>query len=248
MAIIDSREGLAEYCKRKLGHPVMQINVTPDQIEDRIEDCFDMFREFHDEGTIRNYVAVKLTQDMIDKKSLPVPDNVYTVTRVIPFNSNSGFNKNLQIQMFMSDIMASISSSGIGGVSTFMGTKNYLALINDIFNAEPIVRFSRHMNKMFIDCDSSRLSVGQIVLIEGWIAIDPETYSDVYNDRWVKNFCTQLIKQNWGQNLKKYAGIQLPGGIVLDGQTIFDEATAEIARLEEELHATYASPINFMVG
>ena len=86
------------------------------------------------------------------------------------------------------------------------------------------------------------------VVVEAYESLDPETYTDVWNDRWLKRYATAQIKKQWGENLKKFDGIQMPGGVVFNGQKIWDEATEEIRALEEEMIISYSLPVNDMIG
>ena len=111
------------------------------------------------------------------------------------------------------------------------------------------VRFNRHMNRLFIDMDwSYDVSIGDYIIIEGWTFLDPDTYTDVYNDRFLKQYATALIKQQWGNNLKKFEGVQLPGGVTLNGQKIYEEAVEEIDNLKAEAKDTYQLPVDFFTG
>jgi hypothetical protein len=92
------------------------------------------------------------------------------------------------------------------------------------------------------------VDIGTYIIVECWRILDPDTYTDVYNDMFLKRYCTSLIKRQWGENLKKFAGVQLPGGVVLNGQAIFDESTEEIKNLEEEMQSKYELPVDFYLN
>jgi len=127
--------------------------------------------------------------------------------------------------------------------------KTELNLINDLMTGQKPVRFNRHMNRLFIDLDwKNEVQEGDYVIVEGWSSLDPDTYTDVYNDGFLKRYCTALIKQQWGINLKKFEGVQLPGGVTLNGQIIYNEATEEIDKLKQEVQDTYQLPIDFFTG
>ena len=127
--------------------------------------------------------------------------------------------------------------------------KQELELINQLLTGVKPVRFNRHMNRLYIDLDwTGDVPVGTWIIVECWRILDPDTYRDVYNDMFLKRYCTALIKRQWGINLKKFGGIQLPGGVTMNGQKIFEDANADIAKLEDEMEAKYEKPIDFFVG
>jgi len=130
----------------------------------------------------------------------------------------------------------------------FMAMQN-IALMEDIFVGQQGLRFNRHTDKLYIDMDwGARLTVGEYIIVECYERMDPDTYTDVWNDRWLKRYATAQIKKQWGENLKKFEGIQMPGGVVFNGQKIWDEASEELARLEDEMTQSYSLPVNDMVG
>jgi hypothetical protein len=117
-----------------------------------------------------------------------------------------------------------------------------------LFSGETPVRFNRHTDKLYIDMNWATISAGEWAVIEGWIIIDPDTYPQIYNDRMLKKLATAYIKRQWGNNLKKYQGMQLPGGIMMNGQQIYEEAVQEITELEQTIRNTFEEPPQFLVG
>jgi hypothetical protein len=123
-------------------------------------------------------------------------------------------------------------------------------MLEMILVGENPIRFNRKMDRLYIDMNWSAPEVpaGTFIIIEAWKYLDPDTYTRVYNDSWLKEYTTQLIKRQWGENMKKYGNYTLPGGIVVNGQQIYDEASTEIARLEIKLRDEFEEPSMFEVG
>lgn len=267
---VTSRTELIEYCLRKLGHPVMEINVDVDQIEDRIDDAFDFYYDYHYDATEHKFYAHQVTATDLTNGWITLPDEVIFVRKVLqfgmgsssslrpfgdtmaswdftvnnPFNSTGGgtgyveYTTNEQIGMSSSLSDFFITMQGLENMQQTLGV-----------NADIPIRFNRHTNRVYFDTDlGAKLNEGEYIVMEGWVVLDPDVYNDVYNDRWLKRYATTLIKQQWGMNLSKYNGIQLPGGVTLDGQAIYAEAKEELQQLEEEMQDKYELPVDFMMG
>jgi hypothetical protein len=119
-----------------------------------------------------------------------------------------------------------------------------------MFTGEVPIRFQRHMQKLFIDWSwgSKQAELGDVIVAECYASINPDVYGRVWNDRWMKEYATALIKRMWGNNLKKFAGLQLPGSVTLNGDRIFQEAIDEIAKLEQQMQTEYGAPLEFMMN
>jgi hypothetical protein len=244
MAIITSRAGLIAYCLRSLGDPVIQINVAPEQIEDRVDEALAKFWDFHGDGSQRTFLSHKLTSKEITNKSIVIPDEVLSVVRVLPFN-NSISSFNLQYQAFMTELLAPALK---GTTSNYLIAMEHLSTLQQIFNAEKGVRFNRITHLLTLDTDWSVLKVDDFIIIECFALIDPLDWTEIYNNQWIKEYTTALIKRQWGSNLSKYNGFQLPSGMTLDGATILQTALQEIEQLELELQTTWSLPLDFAVG
>jgi hypothetical protein len=246
MATIFSRQQFAEYCLRKLGAPVIEINVADEQIDDCIDDALQKFWEFHGEGSEKNFVTITLTSDDITNRYITIPENIVTILRILPFNNISS-SLNLEYQFFLTEIM-NVKRLINDGLHSYAITEEYLKTINEFFNREKMIRWNRHTNRLFLDTDWSLFKPGDYIVLEAYVIIDPEDYDSVWNNIWLKKYATALIKRQWGQNMLKYDGFQLPSGITLNGRQLFDDANAEIQQLEEELQDVWQLPVDFMVG
>ena len=247
MASPSTRQGLIDYCLRKLGHPVVEINVDDDQVEDRVDEAFQYYRDFHYDATQKVYSSMQLTSNVIAQQYITLPQEMIGVERILQISnrSNGASMFDARYQLMLNNIQSLTNTD----IIYYSMLKTELNLINDLMTGQKPVRFNRHMNRLFIDLDwKNEIHEGDYVIVEGWSSLDPDTYTDVYNDGFLKRYCTALIKQQWGINLKKFEGVQLPGGVTLNGQIIYNEATEEIDKLKQEVQDTYQLPIDFFTG
>ena len=245
---ITTRQNLIDYCLRRLGAPVTEINVDDDQVSDRIDDAIEFFQEYHFDGVEKVFLKKTLDQDDIDNEYLAVADPVISVLRVLPIPNFNAFQTgffNEEYQLRLNDLE---NFSGSALINWAMSQTNF-SLVEHLFSIQPTLLFNRKQNKMYLETDwDNKFSVGTILIIEAYRALDPATYTEVYNDMFLKKYATALIKQQWGSNLKKFTGVTLPGGVTLDGQTIFTEALEEITKIEEEMNMKYELPPDGFIG
>ena len=247
MANPNSRQGLMDYCLRRLGHPVIEINIDEDQIEDRIDDAFQFYREYHYDAVERVYLKYQITSEDMTNRYIPLNDNIVGVDRILPFsNRSTGINIfDIRYQILINDLYSLMSTDLI----YYSQVKTQIELINQLLVGVKPVRFNRHMNRLYIDMDwEADVDVGSFIIVECFRILDPDTFTDVYNDRFLKQYATALIKRQWGENMKKFQGVQLPGGVLLNGQQIFDEAIEELTRLEQEMQSRFELPPDMFVG
>jgi hypothetical protein len=242
-----SREQLKDWCLRQLGFPVIEINVDPDQVEDRIDEALQYFQQFNYDGVERWYLKHQITQEDKDNQYIRVTDNIIGVTRIFPVGStNASVNMfDLRYQLRLHELYDFTSTSYVNYVLTMQ----HIRTLDMLFSGETPVRFNRHTDKLRIDWDwQNDIQVGEWVIIEGFIIVDPDVYTDIYNDRMLKKLATAYIKRQWGANMSKFAGMQLPGGITMNGIQIYQDAMNEIKDLEDLIRDTYSEPPIFLVG
>lgn len=247
MAKPTTREDFINYCLRKLGHPVIEINVDEDQVEDRIDEALDFYHQFHNEGTVLHWLSHQVDATDISNKYFTVDEDIIGVRRILPVTdkNNIGGMFDIRYQWRLND-MQNFSSLQLNYYDT---TMKHMTLINQILVGEAPIRFNRHMDRVYVDMDWDKdVAVGDWIVMEAWLVVDPETYTDVYGDRMLQKYATALLKKQWGNNMKKYQGVQLIGGVEMNGQTIYEEADAEIKELEEEFRRVYELPVRFFVG
>jgi len=243
----NSRSTLIQYCLRKLGHPVIDINIDDDQISDCVDDALQMFEEYHFDGVERIFLKHQITADDITNEYITISNAVIGIKKIFPIgssgsSSSSFFSVDYQ---FMQDEVWNIGGGDL--IHYDMVTRN-IALMQNLFLSTEQFAFHRHKNQLTIEMKWSELSTGNYLIIECYRILDPNTYTDVYNDMFLKRYLTALMKKQWGSNLKKYEGLILPGGVTFSGQSIFDEASTEIDTIEEEMTLKYELPIDFEIG
>ena len=250
MAIPTTRDTYIDYCKRALGDPVIEINVDEDQLDDRVDQALEYYREFHSDSMLRTYIKHQLTATDVSNKFIAMPANVLQVKRVLPFQlstqSNSMFD--VKYQLMLHDITN--MTSFLGDVGYFSQIQQYTQLLDMTLNGHPQHDYSYHQQRVYIhgDFEDETLKVDKFVVIEALVKIDENVYNSMWNDKWLKLYGTQLIKQQWGANLIKFSGMQLPGGVSMNGDAIYEQATQEILRLQEELRLEQEDPVAMFVG
>ena len=247
MANLTSRQQLIDYCLRQLGHPVLEINIDDDQLEDRIDEAFSFYREFHYDAVELVYFKHQITSTDITNQYIPITDEIIGVTKIFPFtNKTTGMNIfDIRYQILINDLYSLMSTDMI----YYSMVRQHLELLNQLLVGQKPIRFNRHMNRLFIDMDwKADVKENDYIIVECYRVLNPDTYTDVYNDRVLKKYATALIKKQWGTNLKKFTGVQLPGGVTLNGQIIYDEAVEELKEIEEMVRDTYELPTDFFVG
>lgn len=257
MSTLTSRAQFKDYCLRRLGFPVIDINVDDDQVEDRIDDALLYWQDYHFDGLQKTYYIHKITEQDNQNKFLDLTSvrdssnnatEVVGVTRIFPIqDSSTTINMfDLRYQLRLNELYDFTSASYIN----YTLTQQHLRSLELMFTGETPVRFQRHMQRLFIDWawDSSQVPVGTVAIIECYTTINPDYYGRVWNDRWLKEYATELIKKQWGSNLKKFGGMQLPGGVVLNGDQIYKDAETEIRRLEEDMEKNYGGILEFFMN
>lgn len=242
-----TRQQLIDYCLRALGDPVVDINVESQQVEDRVDEAIEYFRQYHYDGIEKVYLKHEITQTDIDNKFITLPDLVYGISRVFPIASGTSTSKSifdLQYQLRLNDLYDLTSTS----IIYYSQVMSHLALLDMELNGHPIYRFNRLDGKLYIEASwQDEMQIGNYVLVECYRALDPTTTPKVYGDTWLKHYLTALIKKQWAVNLKKFQGLQLPGGVTIDGASLYTEAIEEIKELEDEM-LNKAAPLQWFMG
>lgn len=316
--MVTTRQGLIDYCLRELGEPVVEINVDDSQVEDRVDEALEYWRQYHWDGIEKVYLKEKVTaseiqllstgaenfdlEDIVigqtsgatakvckeglressgntllvrnvkgefqvgetitssnqtaqvasvtlgsyDKKYLDIPDLIYGVSRIIPF-ANASSSKNLfdlQYQLRLNDLYDLTSVSLI----YYKTVMNHLALLDFELNGKPTFRFNRRSGKLYLDVNwESDIKLGDFIVVECYRALDPAQSAKVWDDAWLKEYTTALIKRQWAANGKKFQGLVLPGGISIDWDKMYAEAKDEITELKEALQLQ-SPPLEFFMG
>lgn len=244
---VTTRQELIDYCLRKLGAPVIEINIDADQIEDRVDEAIEYYRLYHWDGIEKVYLKHEITEENVANRYIELPELIYGVVKVFPIASGTSTSRSmfdLQYQLRLNDLYDLTSTS----IIYYSQVMSHLALLDHTLSGHQIYRFNRINGKLFIDASwSSEIKVGTFILVECYRILDPSDAPRLYNDPWLKHYLTALIKQNWATNLKKFDGLQLPGGVSIDGAGLYQEATQEISDLEDEL-MNKSAPLDFWLG
>ena len=251
---VTSREELIDYCLRKLGAPVLEINVDPDQVEDRIDEALQLYQAYHDDAIHHDFYIHQATAADVANKYIELPNSFCYVRHIIQFaeggtgKTSSGMLSDFwqySAKQYQSVLGSILNSGGSGGLVNYSIGQSYIQQMTDTFSGKNRVRFSRHMDRIYIE-DS--LEEGVYYVVDGYSIIDPEVFIQVYDDYFLKRYATALIKKQWGSNLIKFAGMQLPGGVTVNGEFIYQEAKEELDKLEEEIRLNWEMPVDFFFG
>ena len=269
---ITTRETLRQYCLRALGKPVIEINVEDDQVEDRIDEALQYFAQYHYDGVERMYLKYEVQSaditrarenetlstvtDTADstvtavfkegKNYIPMPSSVVSVIQVFPFTDKAALNLfDVRYQLRLNDLYDFSSTS----IIHYDMTLRHLDLLDHILVGERPLRYNQHKNRLYIDMDwANDVDAGDFLIIECYRKLDPATFTNVFDDIFLKKYLIQLIKKQWGANLSKFQGVAMLGGVQMNGEQIYTQALEEIQRLEEQIQLSYELPPNYMVG
>jgi len=281
MAKPASRQQLIDYCLRKLGAPVLEINVDDDQIDDAVDDAIQLFNERHFDGVERMFLKYKITQEDLDRgrakdtdgvgivtttatstnisgygtttsswyetsNFIQVPDSVVGIEKIFKFDTStiSGGMFSIKYQLFLNDLYNFNSVE----LLQYAMVKSYLEDIDFLLTTDKQVRFNKRQDRLYLDIDWGAESLDNFLVLDCYRALDPASFTQVYNDVFLKQYLTALIKRQWGQNLIKFRGVKLPGGIELNGREIFDDAEREIEGLRSRMASEYELPPYDFVG
>lgn len=253
---INSRDALIDYCFHRLGAPVIEVELDEQQVSYCVDDAVQRWQQVHSDGSIRKYVPHTITEDDIKRGYIRLPDTILSVVRVLPVTL-SGVIANTLSGMGMFNPVYQYSITDFknvlnGEMSSYNDLMTNIQMAQDLFHAETGLQFNRLSSKLYLETDynsaSSLVKLGTIIVVECYMAIEEDEAPRMWSDWWLKRYAAALMKRQWGTNLKKFDGVQLPGGITTNGQIIYGEALQEIEELEHELRDQHELPPIFMVG
>lgn len=280
MAKPTTRQELIDYCLRKLGAPVLEINLDDDQIDDLVDDALQYFNERHFDGVERMYLKYKITKEDIDRgrgngtngvgivtttgstnisgigstsfkfyessNFIQVPDSVIGIEKVFKFDTSSisGGMFSIKYQLFLNDLYYFNSVE----LLQYAMVKSYLEDIDFLLTTDKQVRFNKRQNRMYLDIDWASQKEGSFLVIDCYRALDPSSFTKVYNDSFIKKYLTALMKKQWGQNLIKFRGVKLPGGIELNGRELYEDAERELQDIKQRMSMEYELPPYDFIG
>lgn len=247
MAKPTTRDQFIEYCLRKLGKPVLDINVDYDQIQDRVDQALSMYADYHYDASEKIYYKQEITSQIKADKYFTLPENIMGAVRIFQIGNMSTGSAdmfNIQYQIALNDLY---TLTNVSMVPYYMAME-HLTLLSELLIGQKLIRYQRHNNRLYIDMNWNNVREGQFLIVECHGVIDPEVYTDIWSDRWLQNYCTALIKEQWGTNLTKFTGLSLPGNVQFNGERILSDAKNEIEKYEEELKTNYAAFPEDMMG
>ena len=271
MAIPTTKATFKSYCLRALGFGVIDINVSDDQVDDRIDEALQYFAQYHYDGIEKMYLKYQITEadvtraatnttttatDTIDSTItasfgegngfIPMPSSVVSVIQIFPFDDSATNNMfDIRYQLRLNDLYDFSSTS----IIHYQMTMQQLDHLSHILVGEKPVRFNQHQNRLYVDMDwTNDVSVGEYLIIECYRKIDPASYADIFDDIYLKRYATALIKRQWGANLSKFNGVAMLGGVTMNGGEIYQQAQEQLERLEEQIQLSFETPIDYMVG
>ena len=270
MAIPTSKSTFKSYCLRNLGFGVIDINVSDDQADDRIDEALQYFAQYHYDGIEKTYLKYKITQSDIDRARsnatttsadtvdssitasfeegnnfIPMPSAVVSISNIFNFSNaqtNSMFD--IRYQLRLNDLYDFSSTS----IIHYEMTMQQLDLLEHVLVGEVPIRYNQHQNRLYLDMDWEQMTVDEYLIIECYRKVDPATYTYIFDDMYLKRYATALIKRQWGANLSKFNGVATLGGVSMNGEQIYSQAIEEIQRLEEQIQLSFETPIDYMIG
>ena len=285
MAQPSSRQGLIDYALRKLGAPVLEINIDDDQIDDLVDDAIQIFNERHFDGVEEMFLKHEFTQDELDRGKAPsqtdsdntagivtttgtsttisgygtttssfvensnfiqIPDSVIGIEKIFKFDSSSisGGMFSIKYQLFLNDLYYFNSVE----LLQYSMTKSYLESIDFLLTPEKQIRFNKKQNRLYLDMDYNSINVGDFIVIDCQRILNPNDFTKVYNDQFLKMYLTALMKRQWGQNLIKFRGVKLPGGLELNGREIYEDGERELESIKQKMQLEYELPPLDFIG
>ena len=247
MAVPSSRSAFKEYCLKRLGKPVIDINIDEEQCEDRIDEALKYYQDYHYDGTERVLLKHQITSSDITNGYITLADEVIGVSRVLDLGQavQSSNLFNIRYQIHLNDLFDLSASSYVPYVTAM----RHVETLEELFVGKKPIRYNRHRNQLHIDMDwDEDVTADEYIIVDAHQIVDPDTYTDVWGDRWLGRYATALIKKQWGSNLTKFEGMQLPGGVTFNGTKIYDDANEELNKLEEEMITSYSLPVTDLTG
>lgn len=281
MAKPSSRKELIDYCLRRLGSPVLEINIEDDQIEDLIDDALQYFHERHFDGVERMYLKYIVSQEDVDRGNassknpvgpgittttgtstingvsksfnfyessnyIQIPDSVIGVEKLFKFNAStiSSGMFGIKYQLFLNDLYNFNSIE----LLQYSMVKTYLEDIDFLLTTDKQIRFNKRQNRLYLDFNWAEIKSGDFLVIDCYRILDPNNFTKIYNDSFLKQYLTSLMKKQWGQNLIKFRGVKLPGGIELNGRELYEDGERELESIKQKMSLEYELPPYDCIG
>lgn len=228
-----TRVQFKEYILRKLGAPVIEINVAEEQVDDRVDEALSFWADYHYNGSQLVYLKHQLTQNDLDNGYIALPAGLLGIAGIFNMNTSAAtgsgmFDFNYQFMLENADDIASFQ------MQNYYMSMQHIAMMQELLIGQPHIRYNKHVNRIYLDVSADKLLLGNYIIIEAHDVVDPAAFPDVWADRWLQNYATALVKENWGSNLTKFTGMSLVGGVQFNGDAILAEAREERKAMEED--------------
>jgi hypothetical protein len=225
---------------------VIEINVEDDQVEDRIDEALKYYWDYHFDGTERIYYKHQVTSNNISDGYIVLPENIIGAVRIFDVSGSMVTNNifDIRYQIALNDMYTLTSVSMIPYYMAFQ----HIQLLEQLLVGQQPIRYNRHNDRLYVDMNWDKVNVGGFIIVEAYQVLDPDVYTDAWSDRWLTRYATALIKKQWGTNLTKFTGMQLPGGVQFNGDKIYNDAVAEIEQMEKDMATSYSLPAFDMIG
>lgn len=233
MAQPTTRDEFKEHILRKIGAPVIQINVSDEQVDDRVDEAISYWRDYHYNGSQLVYLKHQITQADKDNGYITLPNKLLGISRVFDFDTSISTGTgmfNVQYQFVLNNMTDLTSYS----LQHYYMTMQHIEFMQEILVGKALIRYNKHVNKLYVDVDQSSWVVGNYIIIEAYDVVDEDLYEDVWADRWLQNYAAVLVREQWGLNLTKFTNMQLVGGVSFNGEQILQEAREDRQRMEED--------------
>jgi hypothetical protein len=273
---ITTRQEFIDYTMRSLGAPVIQINVDPQQIEDRLDEALIYMQERHFDFNQRALYVYQVTPQDVARKYFdttsfgpalgaqvrtdpsgvtgywPNATDIVSISKVYaPSYKVGDYMFDLRYQMTLFDFFGLyFNQSGYPSapMATYMESMSYVQLVNNIFNYPLSFTYTKTTDRLFLDTDHSKLDSSRYLMVEAYVKISEDEYPKIWQDRIFKKYFAAVLKKQWAQNLMKFTGMPLPGGAQLNAPAIMQEAMREIQEIEQQLLKNYELPVDPLIG
>lgn len=244
-----TRAEFKEKVLRQLGAPAIKINVSDDHLEDCVEEALKWYYDYHFDGSEHTYLRIDPTPTDITNRYVEVPDDIIGVNEVYTLNTSSYSIDPTNMWNGGWDVAYNFAyNTSTGSMSYYYINRMNLEMLQQVLFGKIPIRFQRHNNRVYIDFNWGRLGSGESVILDCYKRMDPSSNPEVWDDRWLLRYTAAKVKAIWGSVLGKFEGVQMPGGIIFNGNKLRDDAVAEIHELEQEMLTNYSIPVRDMIA
>ena len=246
MAIPATRADFIDNCKRRLGWPVFNLEISSDQIDDRVDEALSFYADYHFDATDKTYYKYQVTDQFLIDKIITLPENIIGVVSLFDVSGTSASMDmfDVRYQIALNDLYTLTNVSMVPYYTAMM----HIETIKQVLVGSVPIRFTRHRNICNVDISPGKLKVGEWLILECYQVIDPTTYTNVWKDRWLQKYCANLIKRNWAEIMQKYNKVQIIAGTEFNFKEIWTQANDEITKMEDNVIHAYSGPIEFFLG